>query len=342
MQHLLEAALLERPKASASWRAYLAKNDLQTIDHSAQVLLPLVYRNLREESDPLCKSSYRHTWVSNQTLWAKIRPTLDQLLKAGIEKIALLKGIALILGHYHDFGVRVIGDIDILIDRSHVPLAYSLLITSGWECTLKRLDPQNPHQLSRWHAANFIHPSGQNLDLHWSLLLESTPAIDQEVLKAIPSGIHPASPTHLLFQTCIHGHKKSTAPLIRWIPDALTLLKSPIDFPYLFELARAASLTLPLSSALSYLSTHFNAPIPPFNPQPTPLETREFRANLRGHIYLAAYYRARLRKHSLFHYLKHTANLPSSWLIPLYAPYWLLKRLYRLFKKGFNLFLADP
>lgn len=330
MQLLLKAALLSKPQALTSWHAYLEQTDLQTIDHSSSSLLPLVYRNLREESHPLCKSAYRHTWALNQTLWKNTLPTLHKLLNAGVEKIVLLKGIALILNHYRDFGVRTLGDIDILIDRSHVFLAYSVLIDSGWDCKLRRFDPQNPKQLSRWHATNFTHPLGLNLDLHWSFLLESTPTLDSEVLQAVPSGIHAASPTHLFFQTCIHGYKKSTAPLIRWIPDSLALLKSSIDFPRLFEVARNSHLSLPFSSALAHLSSQFDVRIPLFAPQPTLLETLEFRANLQGQIYLAGYYRARLRKHSLIRYLQHTANLSSPWLVLPYAPYWVLKRLYRL------------
>lgn len=332
MQLLLEAALFEKPRALNAWHTYLAQNNLQTIDHASTTLLPLIYRNLREESHPLCKSTYRHTWLSNQIFWAKTLPILQNLLNAGIKKIALLKGMAMILYHYRDFGARVIGDIDILIDRDHLPLAYSLLTSSGWRCELKGLDPENSDQLIRWHAANFTHPSGLNLDLHWSLLLESIPALANDVLETIPPGIQPANPTHLFFQTCIHGYKKSTAPLIRWIPDALTLLKSPIDFPLLFEVAKASHLTLTLSSALAHLSHYVSHPLPTFSPTSNPLEVREFRANLRGNIYLAGYYRARLRNHSLLHYLQHTANLSSPWLVPLYAPYWLFKRIYRFLR----------
>ncbi len=334
MQLLLEAALLKKPEALASWQSYLQQNDLQTIDHSAIVLLPMIYRNLQEESHPLCKSIYRHTWASNQSLWARTLPTLHKLLDAGIEKIALLKGMALILDHYRDFGIRVIGDIDILIDPAHLPLAHSLLIEWGYRCIHPRFDPQNPSQLSRWHAVNYIHPSGLNLDLHWSLLLETAPALTAEILKSIPPGIHSASPTDLFFQTCIHGYKKSTGPLIRWVPDALTLLNhSSIDFSRLFKLAQDIHLTLSFSSALTHLIQHFGAEVPPFHPQPSRNEVREFRANLRGNIYLAAYYRARLRKRSLIHYLQHTANLTSAWMIPFYAPCWVLKRLYRLLKR---------
>ncbi len=334
MQLLLEAALCEKPRALRSWKTYLERNDLQTIDHAATTLLPLVYRNLKEESHPTCKSMYRHTWAANQTFWAKTVPTLQKLVDGGIEKVVLLKGMALILDHYQDFGVRIIGDIDILIDRAHLPLAHSILLEMGWHSKMPWFNPHNPHQLFRWNAANFLHPSGLNLDLHWSLLLENPSIVDDKVLEAAPTGIGSASPTDLLFQTCIHGYKKSTAPLIRWIPDALTLLrKSEIDFSRLFHLAEISHLTLPLSEALSHLSNHFGASIPPFHPKPSSLEIRELRANLRGYNYLAGYYRSRIQNHSFIYYLQHTKILPSPWLIPLYAPYWVLKRLYRLFRK---------
>jgi hypothetical protein len=118
--------------------------------------------------------------------------------------------------------------------------------------------------------------------------------------------------------------------LIRWVPDAVTILKcSKIDFPKLFELAKSSHLTLPLSSALKYLSNTFPDQIPPFSLKPSLIETLELKANLQGRIYLAGYFRARLKGYSLLHYLQHTANLSSPWHIPLYAPYWILKRIYR-------------
>lgn len=333
MQLLLESALCAQEPALISWQSYLKKNDLQTIDSSEISLLPLVYHNLKEQSHPLCKSAYRHTWVTNQTLWWKILPTLNKLLDAGINKIALLKGMAMILHHYRNFGVRTIGDIDILIARSDVPLAYTLLTNCSWQCQVPRFNPQCPNQLSRWHAAGFKHPDGLNLDLHWSFLLESNPAVDQDVLDAIEPGIQPISPTDLFFQTCIHGNKKSTAPLIRWVPDTITILKSPINFSRLFALAQKTHLTLPLSKAVYYLNTNFNLSIPTPKIKPSRFEVREFQANLRGQIYLAGYYRARINSKTLLHYLQHTANLSSIWLVFPYAPYWLLKRLYRLLKR---------
>ncbi|MEM7175963.1 MAG: nucleotidyltransferase family protein [Chlamydiota bacterium] len=331
MQRLLEAALFDKPRALASWNAYLAATDLQKADHAETTLFPFVYRNLREQSHPICKSTYRHTWAFNQHIWAKTRPVLCELLAAGVEKIALLKGMAMILDYYRDFGVRIVGDIDILIDPLHLPLTYAVLTKSGWRCAMPRFDPHSHHRRARWNAAGFVHPSGLNLDVHWSLLLETAPANHHQFLDKLSPGIQAADPTDLFFQTCIHGYKKSAAPLIRWVPDALTLLRqSAVDFSRLFQLAHAFHLTLPLSRALGYLSSHFDAAIPPFCPKPCQAEVREFNANARGRIYLAGYYRARLYNHSLAHYLQQTANLPSAWLIPLYGPFWLLKRLYRL------------
>lgn len=331
MHLLLEAALLEKEKALISWAQYLRQNDLQKISHGEASILPFVYRNLKEKSHPLCKSIYRHTWAANQTLWNQIQPLLHQFLCAGIEKIIVLKGMALILEHYRDFGCRTLGDIDILMDRAHLFAAYSILIENGWTCKVSVRDLQNPHVLARWHAAHFTHASGLHLDLHWSFLLEGNAFLDTELLRVSPLGIHAAPPTFLLLQACVHGNKKSSAPLIRWIPDAMILLESPIDFPYLFHLAQSCFLSAPLLYGLRFLLHHFNASIPPLPLSPTPIERAEFQANMRGRPYLAGYYRARLRNQSVFDYLQHTARLSSPWLIPFYAPFWAVKRLYRYF-----------
>lgn len=327
MQHLLESAIFPPKKAIISWKKFLEHNDLQILDSKATSLLPLVYCNLKENSHPLCKSIYRYTWLKNQSLWQKTLPTLQKLFDAGIEKIAILKGMAMILSHYKDFGARTLGDIDFLIDPVHVPLAHKLLSSWGWECKLPRFNPQNPYQLTRWHSANYTHPSGLYLDLHWSLLLETPPALTQAVLQSIPQGIHPVGSNFLFFQTCIHGYKKSTAPLIRWIPDAVYLLKNPIDFPFLFKLAKEARLTLPFSSALTVLKNFCPMHIPTFSLKPSLTEKLELWANMKGRTYLAGYFRSRLRGESLLHYLQHTANLPTVWHVPLYAPYWIVKRI---------------
>ena len=359
---LLKACLFSGSDAKKAWDNWTNQVIFDKIDPASYNLLPLVSRNeeLYSLEDPLfekCKGVYRQTWVLNHLHWEKTLPVLSQLLKVGIDKIVLLKGMAMILHYYKDFGVRVIGDVDILIQKAQLPIAGPLLYASGWKQTVSRFDLKNREHLSRWHALNFTHPSGMDLDLHWSLIQENSLAIDKAVwgdleslpIKNVP--LHIPKPTDLLLQTCVHGVKHSPVSLIRWIADAMTLLKQKekqIDWERLVDLAQKAKVSLPLSSALQYLSKEFGAPIPQVTIQklqatsPTRIEQLEYRANVRGSRDVAAWYRYCLNrgyltmKSRLFHlhqYLQCTARLKFSLLIPFFAPYWILKHFARMLSK---------
>ena len=356
---LLHAALLSGRPAEDAWQSWKARIDFDKIDYASYKLLPLVARNSDLESlqDPIfekCKGIYRRNWVSNQLNWGKLLPILDQLTKAGVNKIVLLKGMAMILSFYRDFGMRVIGDVDILIEREQLPIAAPFLRESGWEQTYTRIDEKNQEHLKKWHALNFTHPNGLLLDLHWSFIQENSPAMDLAVLRdATPLknlGLYVPSPTDLLLQTCIHGVKYSPVPLIRWVADAMSILKTseqPIQWDRFIELANYAHICRPLYFALQYLVQHFDAPIPQdallkLQAHPsTRLERLEYQFSARGLPHVAAWYRYCLNRGlltiraqilHLHKYLQLTARLKSPWYIPPYVIYWIFRRIYRFIK----------
>jgi len=104
---------------------------------------------------------------------------LKELLDSGIGKVVLLKGMAMTLHYYRDFGVRVMGDIDVLIAKEQLPIVLPLLQSAGWQQFGTRFDLTNPDHLRRWHALSFTHPKGMNLDLHWSFIQENSPELDR-------------------------------------------------------------------------------------------------------------------------------------------------------------------
>jgi hypothetical protein len=352
---LLKACLLSGEPARQAWKHWtqiaLEKKELVSFK-----LLPLASRNpdLDFPADPLLEKSkllYRQTSMANQLHWKKIVPILHQLLQAGVSQIVLLKGMAMILHYYRDFGVRTIGDIDLLIPRAELSIAGPLLRASGWKQTVSRFDLSKEEHLQQCHAMNFTHPAGMNLDLHWSLIQENSPIIDQAVwggiqqlpIKDIP--LYIPNPTDLLLQACVHGAKYSPIPLIRWVADAMTLLKhAEIDWDRLIHLGRRARICLPLSTILHYLAEEFAAPIPPNVLQvlqaipSLPLEHLEYRSNVRGSLDVAVWCRYCLNRgyltlgQQILHthkYLQTAARLKSLWQLPFFAIYWICKRLYR-------------
>lgn len=331
-QHFLKTALFS-----------VDKTDDIKLDPAIEKLLPLLAKN-GTRNHPLnekAKTLYRKTWTSNQLLWRHTRPLLEQLQQAGIHQILLLKGMAMILQYYCDFGVRVIGDIDILIPKKDLKTAIDLLSNKGWVSNLPRLDLQNEDQLSRWHAANFTHPQGGCLDLHWSMFLESSPFFDKAVFEAAHLYDHALlipCREDLLLQTCIHGIKHSPLALIRWIPDALTLLKKPLDWDRVVYFAKQLQVTRSLYEALLHLTQDFEAPIPApilkqlaSQPQ-TRWEKKEYLAHQKGQDYLAGWYRYRLSHQRssippLLRYLQATAFITSFFKTLCLIPYWIWKHL---------------
>ncbi len=351
---LLKASLLSGDSAREAWQQWSRQIDFDQIDPASYKLLPLVFRNpaLERIQDPIfskCRGVYRQTWVENQLRWKKILPILMQLLDANVGKIVLLKGIAMILHYYRDFGIRVIGDIDILIDRERLPIADRFLRHSGWLPNTVRVDLKNKEHLERWHALNFTCGSELQLDLHWSFIQENSPQMDVQVLAEateIHNHLYVPNSTDLFLQTCVHGAKQSPVPLIRWIADAMTILKhSKIDWERFEKLAKIAHVCQPLSLALQFLVREFHADIPQEMAQVLKsstslhLEILEYRFHARGYPEVADWYRYCLNRGYLsmgrqfLHlgkYLQITARLRSPLFIPFFAVYWIFKRLRRL------------
>lgn len=357
---LLKAALLNGDAAEHAWSRWREQIDFDQLDAASYKLLGLVSKNqaLQEIQDPVfekCRGIYRRTWVSNQIIWNSISPLLAQIGKGNGTPVVLLKGMAMILHVYRDFGVRVIGDIDFLIRKNDLLFAAHLLRIEGWKQNVARFDIGNEEHLKRWHALNFTHPNGFHLDLHWSFIQENSPLLDEAVfLNALPienSFCFVPDSTSLLLQTCVHGVKFSPVPLIRWIADAVMLIRNPenkIDWDRLTRLANLAHVCMPLYFGLIYLKEEFSVSIPDEaiyqlkRSSSLRLEYGEYKWNLKGYPHLASWYRYCLNELYLTRwsqwvhlckYLQITARLKSPWYIPFFSIYWIMKRAYRLSKR---------
>ncbi len=237
------------------------------------------------------------------------------------------------------------GDIDILVEKKHLPAADAFLRASKWVSNGAFFDSKNLP-----HALNFTHSSSMHLDLHGSFIEENSSVVDslvwKDAEKFIFEGIsfHIPTSTDLLFQTCIHGVKHSPIPLIRWVADAMTLLNLAvhrIDWDRFLELARPAYVSFRLSLALQYLVEQFDAPIESAIIQklkmgPTVrLEFLEYRFHARQNFIFAGWFRYCLQQRLLtrrrrlchFHkYIQLRARLNHVWQIPFFAVYWVVKK----------------
>jgi hypothetical protein len=265
---LLKAALLDGEAAISAWRRWQEVDAVSHTDADSLRMMPLLFRNLLglEADDPemeVLKSMYRHQWVANHHRLHRGALALRVLEGAGIETM-VLKGAALAQHRYGDIGVRRMLDVDILVRTDRAGDASEVLSSSGWT---QLLATGLEMLLPAAHGTLFVDGAEGRVDLHWHALW--SPAVEDDFWDAAqPIEVAGAStlaqcPADQLLQACVHGIW-SDGLGIRWVADAVAVLRSAADMDWdrLVERARARSLTLPLGEGLAYLRSAFGSPIP--------------------------------------------------------------------------------
>jgi hypothetical protein len=272
---LLQAALRQGQRARQAWQEWSSSLDFWGLDYGSRRLLPLLYHNLRAEGidHPLIaqfRKVYLDTWARNQVLFAKISPLLQSFHEAGIGTM-VLKGASLIVRYYRDFGLRPMSDFDFLVPTQQVFEAIALLRRGKWEPQRKSSDRLLAAYVSTNNALHFSSPTKYDVDLHWHLLSECLgPDADQDFWEGADrmeiNGVQTRclNPADSLFHICIHGVHWNNMPPVRWVADAVMILKNSAEIDWNRTAAQAEKrhLTLPLGDAFCYLVDQFDAPIP--------------------------------------------------------------------------------
>ena len=233
------------------------------IDGGVFRLLPLLYLRLAAMGvdDPLMrrlKGVYRRAWSDTHALFHATAPALEALHAAGIETL-LLKGAPMVLLHYRQHGARPMADLDIAVRHRDLDAALHALAAAGWI-------PHGPISEAERrfrHARTFRGPAGQEMDLHWHMLFESgSDAADAPfwanrvplVFQGIPTTA--LAPSLELVHILAHGLRPNRESPIRWVADALTLLRAPdatIDWAQVTGAAAELGLSRRIAAGLRYL-----------------------------------------------------------------------------------------
>lgn len=272
---LLRAALLEGGDAVEAWREWRSRVDIDNVDRldpGSYRLLPLLYHNLKNlyPEDPIMmklKGVYRLTWYKNQMLFHTITSLLRSFHHAGINTM-VLKGAALTLLCYRDYGLRPMNDFDVLVHTRDALSAVRLLRELGWPPL--EFNPDEKY-ISVSYSHGFADKTGREFDLHWHLFSQCrTPDADDDFwsdatltdFQGVPA--HVLSPTDQLLHVCVHGAEWNITPPFRWVADAMMILRNTqavIDWDSLISKAARRRLTLPLRDTLYYLKETFHAPV---------------------------------------------------------------------------------
>ena len=271
---LLRAGVASGRRALEAWDAWKANHDLieTELDHGSFRLLALVYKNLLAQGAdeplmPRLKGIYRYWWCSNQHLFYRAAGVIRELEGAGIPTI-VLKGAAASVAYYRDTGVRTMGDIDLLVPVDRATAAVTHLGRLGFRPARPRVADLIRYQ----HSVRMEHGNGEALDLHWHVLAECVhrSADDGFWKRAVPIRILDASSraldaTDALLHAIVHGMRWNAEPTVRWVADAMAILRAAdgvIDWTVMEREARRQHVVLRLRMGLAYLKRSMGAPIP--------------------------------------------------------------------------------
>ena len=269
---LIRAALLAGPDGHKARSAWLANVDIDRLGRASGRLLPLLYDRLRMEGVdhpllPTLKGVKRRAWYHNQMLFRRASEAIRALGQAGIE-VMLIKGAAMAIQYYRDWGLRPMDDVDVMVHYNDVSATIQLLRSLGWKSSDPWIVNNSYSALTRKfeHAMHFPHSSGQDLDLHWNLLYAWIgPKQDDDFWSASRGTTFDGLPVRILdpadqlLHIFVHGAAWDSISPIRWIPDAVMLLRttSNLDWERFKFQARKRKLTLQIGGALEYLQSSF-------------------------------------------------------------------------------------
>ena len=243
---LLTAALAEPDAAARAWEAWRGRADVDAIDPASFRLLPLIYlnnagRGVFGDDDARLRGVYRQNWARNHRRIHVASKAIAELSRAGIATLGL-KGLVLGLRYYGNVGARSMADIDLVTRDDEAYRALEVLEASGW----RLLHPPFARERRRGGSTALVNAAGDELDLHWHVLLVQPFASVDEAFwqgaEAIEIGGVPSralQPADELLHTIVHGLHWNPINSLRWIADAVTLLRRAphVDWDRLIDAA---------------------------------------------------------------------------------------------------------
>jgi Uncharacterised nucleotidyltransferase len=134
---LVRACVADDCDFAAAFDDWFARVDLADLDPAALELMGFVYRRLVDlDLDHPARThlawGYRRTWHHNQMLLFRARPLFARVNELTGKTVVLKGGAMVSSAYYNDLGVRMLMDLDVLVERSAVEPVVDWALMSGW------------------------------------------------------------------------------------------------------------------------------------------------------------------------------------------------------------------
>jgi len=254
-----------------------AEQELDLIDPGAYKLIPLLQKQLTEfgiqdSNLSIYKGIYRKSWMNNKLLFHRL-VKLSAILQARGIPVLLLKGVPLSVLYYKDNGIRPMDDADICVPIDKLAETLAVFKDQGWY-SRDNISDETVFKYRKYicHSIDFKSNDELYIDIHWKPIdLPSSPEIDsamwRDVKPMIINGVevHTLSDEFHFFQAIVHGVRWNPQSSVRWIADAIMILRSAgnqFDWEKLFWFAEKYHAVIFIKEATGYLVDFHKAPIP--------------------------------------------------------------------------------
>jgi hypothetical protein len=266
---LLDATVGDPARAATSFARWREAQDLALIDDGSARLLPLLVPRAHlfpadDPAWPVIRGCYRRAYFHGQLLRARAMEALALLADAGIAALAL-KGGAMLRYYDGNPALRPMNDFDVLVPRERAVEAIRLLVDHGWRSAL----PQPELLPEAYHSAGFSSRDGLDFDLHWHVVpSHDDPAALADVwTAAVPDGAtsRALGAEDLLVVVCAHAAQWSPIASVRWVADALSILRAEggaFDWARVCALAGRWHVVPHVTDTLGYLRDRWHVDVP--------------------------------------------------------------------------------
>ena len=216
-------------------------------------LMPLLYKNIdahfSEDVPPLILNQLQGWYVANarrNLLLVGQLLMLLRLFKDNDIPVVPYKGAVLAASAHGDITLREFHDLDFLVQQNHLLRARDLLLSSGYQLSVKSDGGDVVRQNSQYEVGLKLAHAGIHVELKWDIIsryfalpMDMT-ALWTRLKPVFIDGrkIYTFSPEDTLLILCIHGTKHLWASLM-WVTDVSELIQANpgLDWQWLLDLS---------------------------------------------------------------------------------------------------------